>query len=277
MKGFVCIGVVAALIGLQGQGLPVPRKLVEARTAYLANAGVELTAFEELHKQLRVWGRLTFADDESHADIVITLDREAPTAATSGVGDQAWMLRINAPGTTTPLHGDREPIVGNGFSGIKLLVGRLMKLVDTATLSSSASPTSPTSSGPDPAMAASGAAASAMPSTTATATREPCRVFVTEAAVNPSWFTAIKTIKYSKKWYGSGEVAYRALAQQAWKLDADAVVDVNLNFRPSMWSWASPHANGTAVKWTEEGRKQWSSLFGQCFGRDANDDDNNEG
>jgi len=26
------------------------------------------------------------------------------------------------------------------------------------------------------------------------------------------------------------------------------------------------------VKWTEEGRKQWSSLFGQCFGRDANND-----
>ena len=63
MKGFVCLGVMAALIGLQGQGLPVPRKLVEARTAYLANAGVELTVFEELHKQLRVWGRLTFADD----------------------------------------------------------------------------------------------------------------------------------------------------------------------------------------------------------------------
>ncbi len=70
MKGLVCLGVVAALVGLQGQGLPVPRKLVEARTAYLANAGVELSVFEELHKQLRVWGRLTFADDESHADIV---------------------------------------------------------------------------------------------------------------------------------------------------------------------------------------------------------------
>jgi hypothetical protein len=268
MKGIVCLSVVAALVGLQGQGLPVPRKLVEARTAYLANAGVELSVFEELHKQLRVWGRLTFADDESHADIVITLDREAPAAATSGVDEQAWVLRINAPGTTTPLHGDREPIVGNGFSGIKLLVGRLMKLVDTATLSSPASPTSPTSSGANAATAAS-----AIPSTTATAAREPCRVFVTEAAVNPSWFTAIKEIKYSKKWYGSGEVAYRALAQQAWKLDADAVVDVNLNFRPSMWSWASPHANGTAVKWTEEGRKQWSTLFGQCFGRDENNND----
>jgi hypothetical protein len=117
-----------------------------------------------------------------------------------------------------------------------------------------------------------------MPST-ATATREPCRVFVTEAPVNPSWFTVVKKIKYSKKWYGSGEVAYRALAQQAWKLDADAVVDVNVNFRPSMWSWASPHADGTAVKWTEEGRKQWPSLFGQCFEREAdnNDDNNNDG
>jgi hypothetical protein len=273
MTSLVCLGVVAALVGLQGQGLPVPRKLVEARTAYLANAGVELSAFEELHKQLRVWGRLTFADDESHADIVITLDRERPAAATSGVDQQAWVLRINAPGTTTPLHGDREEIVGNGFSGIKLLVGRLMKLVDTATPSSPASQTSPTSSEANAPTAESAMASSAMPSTTATAAtaaREPCRVFVTEAPVNPSWFTAIKKIKYSKKWYGSGEVAYRALAQQAWKLDADAVVDVNLNFRPSMWSWASPHADGTAVKWTEEGRKQWSSLFGQCFGRDAN-------
>ena len=66
MKEVVCLAIVAAQIGVQGQGLPVPRKLVEARTAYLANGGVELAVFEELHKQLRIWGRLTFADDESH-------------------------------------------------------------------------------------------------------------------------------------------------------------------------------------------------------------------
>jgi hypothetical protein len=139
-----------------------------------------VSVFEELHKQLRVWGRLTFADDESHADIVITLDSEASAAVTSGGDEPAWVLRINAPGAR-PLHGDREAIVGNGFSGIELLVGRLMKVVDTANPASTTSPPSPpsaTSSDVTPATV-SGPMVEVATTTapaTAPARREPCRV-----------------------------------------------------------------------------------------------------
>jgi hypothetical protein len=56
-------------------------------------------------------------------------------------------------------------------------------------------------------------------------------------------------------------------AWEGWKADADAVVAVNINFRPSMFSWASPHAEGMAVRWNAEGRKQFPAFLGQCFPR----------
>src|SRR5699024_8136155 len=78
------------------------------------------------------------------------------------------------------------------------------------------------------------------------AASEPCRVFVTEEMVNPSFYTVLKRIKYSKKYYGGSSHAWEGMAREGWKVDADAVVAVNINFRPSMFSWASPHAEGTA-------------------------------
>ncbi len=97
----------------------------------------------------------------------------------------------------------------------------------------------------------------------------PCRVFVTETKVNPTWYEKVKEVKYSKRWYGSSEPAFRSLAKQAWDLDADAVVAVDVRFHPTFWSWASPHANGIAVKWTDRGQEGFPSLEGRCFDREA--------
>ena len=98
-------------------------------------------------------------------------------------------------------------------------------------------------------------------------TEAPCRVFVTEQMVNPSLYTVVKRIKYAKKYYGGSSHAWAGMAREGWKVDADAVVAVNINFRPSGFSWASPHAEGIAVKWNDEGRQQFRLLAGQCFAR----------
>lgn len=98
---------------------------------------------------------------------------------------------------------------------------------------------------------------------------QPCRVFVTEEKINSSWYVPVKDVNYGKKWYGNGDAAYQALAMQAWKLDADAVIAVDLRFRPSMWAWSSSHARGIAVKWNETGRANFASLKGQCYEQQA--------
>jgi uncharacterized protein YbjQ (UPF0145 family) len=94
---------------------------------------------------------------------------------------------------------------------------------------------------------------------------QPCRVFVTEEKVNPMWYETIKDLKYSKKWYGDAEGAYRNIAKKAHAVEADAVVAVDISFRPSGFSWAAPHATGIAVKWTDVGRENFASLKGRCY------------
>jgi len=83
--------------------------------------------------------------------------------------------------------------------------------------------------------------------------------------VDPSFYTVVKRIKYRKKYYGGSSHAWEGMAREGRKVGAEAVVAVNINFRPSMFSWASPHAEGIAVTWTDAGRKQFASLVGQCF------------
>ena len=148
-------------------------------------------------------------------------------SALPGADGGAWVITIREPSRSTPLYSDTQSAAG---------ADRL----ESPAMTPAASP------------AAGG---------------EPCRVFVTEEKVNPSLYTLVKRIKYAKKYYGGSSHAWEGMAREGWKVDADAVVAVNINFRPSMFSWASPHAEGTAVKWNDAGRKQFPSLAGQCFAR----------
>jgi hypothetical protein len=97
---------------------------------------------------------------------------------------------------------------------------------------------------------------------------EPCRIFITEAKLDTSWYADPRLLTHQKKWYGSNNAALSGLAKKAWKLDADAVIEVNVRHQPSGFAWAAPRATGTAVKWTEEGRKHASTLKGECFPRE---------
>jgi hypothetical protein len=116
----------------------------------------------------------------------------------------------------------------------------------------SSAPTSATESAP--------AGTSAAPTTT-----DICRVFVTEEDAPAGWATALKKVKWTKGWYGGTSGAYEKLALEAARYGADAVVGVEVGRGPSGFSWSSPKANGIAVKWTEEGRKNAAKLKGECI------------
>jgi hypothetical protein len=242
------------LVLVTGQ-IPTPVKLVEARRVFLAGEAIERTVLVELGQQLTEWGRWHLEADEASSDVVVLLRRSA-----SPSDGGAWVITIREPSRSTPLYSDAQS--GSYAAGaVTQLVGRLRAVVDGTGFLAPSTPSPPVASAerpPSPALS---------PAMSPAQTGEPCRVFVTEEKVNPTFFTLVKRIKYAKKYYGGSSHAWEGMAREGWKVDADAVVAVNINFRPSMFSWASPHAEGTAVKWNDEGRKQFRSLVGQCFGR----------
>jgi hypothetical protein len=248
----------ALLLALTAGQIPTPVKLVEARRVFLAAEGVQRALLEELGQQLKEWGRWRLESDEATSDLVVLLTRSA-AAEPDGA---AWVITIREPSRPTPLYSDTQ--TGSYAAGaVTQLVGRLKAVVE-GTGSPAPSMPAPSTAGPS---APAPPVAGAEPVVSPTAAGEPCRVFVTEQMVNPSLYTVVKRIKYAKKYYGGSSHAWAGMAREGWKVDADAVVAVNINFTPSGFSWASPHAEGIAVKWNDEGRRQFRLLAGQCFAR----------
>jgi hypothetical protein len=102
-------------------------------------------------------------------------------------------------------------------------------------------------------------------------TVEPCRVLVTEQRVDESWYRPIEEIKFTKRAKPSTGAARKEFAKRAHKLNADAVVNVTMDSKRTAMSF--PHsiieAEGLAVTWTEDGRKQAATLKGECFAREV--------
>ena len=92
-----------------------------------------------------------------------------------------------------------------------------------------------------------------------------CQTFISEKDIDKAFYTTIKDIKVSKKWYGSTTEMYGDLAEKARKTGADAVINARTWHAPSGFAWAAPHAGGTAVKWTEAGRRALPGLEGRCY------------
>lgn len=79
---------------------PIPRALVDAKTAYLVNAGAGQGTFDDLANALTKWGRFALVDDPAKADVTITLG-----------GLQAfkgWPLTITTTTGQTPLYTDKQ-------------------------------------------------------------------------------------------------------------------------------------------------------------------------
>lgn len=103
------------------------------------------------------------------------------------------------------------------------------------------------------------------PQQTPTVDPASCRTFISENDVDKAFYTAIKDIKVSKKWYGSTTEMFGDLAERARKVGADAVINARTWHSPAGFAWAAPHAGGMAVKWTEAGRKALPTLPGRCY------------
>jgi len=248
------MGSLALILTLVIGQIPTPVKLVDARRVFLAGEAIERAVLVELGQQLNEWGRWHLEADEASSDVVVLLTRSPSSGSDGG----AWVITIREPSRSTPLYSDTQS--GSYAAGaVTQLVGRLKAVVEGT---GSPAPSTPPVAGAERLLTPA-----VSPEVTPATGGEPCRVFVTEEKVNSTFFTVVKRIKYAKKYYGGSSHAWEGMAREGWKVDADAVVAVNINFRPSMFSWASPHAEGTAVKWNDEGKKQFRSLVGQCFGR----------
>ena len=243
------------LLAFAAGQIPTPTKLVEARRVFLTGEGVERATLQELGQQVTEWGRWHLQADEASSDLVVVLTRTPETRPdpASGLNAPAWVLTIREQGGVTPLYSDVQ--AGSYAAGaVTQLMRRLRGAIDGPA---------PGAAGRDEPVRVSAEGSAVVPA--AVAAKEPCRVFVTEQHVDPALYTVVKRIKYRKKYYGGSSHAWEGMAREGWRAGADAVVDVNINFRPSMFSWASPHADGIAVKWTDDGRKAFASLVGQCF------------
>jgi hypothetical protein len=259
------VAVLAAALAA-GQ-LPTPTKLLQARQVFLVGDGIDRASLEELARRVTSWGRWTLTAEEATADLVVSLARRTdaapgqPASADAGhavpSAEYVWLLTIRERDRSTTLYSDSQRVGASPVVSIGDLVDRLRGTVGV---------------GPPPSAEGTAGVSNvgeASPSVSSRTGSEPCRVFVTEEKVNPSFYTVVKRIKYAKKYYGGSSHAWEGMAREGWKAKADAVVAVNINFRPSMFSWASPHAEGIAVRWNDEGRRQFAKIQGQCFPESA--------
>ena len=88
-------------------------------------------------------------------------------------------------------------------------------------------------------------------------------VFVTTASLPPTAkYEVVAQIEVGKAWYGSDKRVLQTLAERGRELGADAVIETKTWHQPSGWSWASPHGSGKAIKNTEKGSINFSTMEG---------------
>jgi uncharacterized protein YbjQ (UPF0145 family) len=93
-----------------------------------------------------------------------------------------------------------------------------------------------------------------------------CRTFITEKDLDKTFYTFVQRIKAKKNWYGSPDIVYERMVAKARELGADAIISFDIHYSPSIaGAWATPHAEGIAVRWTDAGRKALPILEGRCY------------
>lgn len=96
---------------------------------------------------------------------------------------------------------------------------------------------------------------------------EPCRIFITEEEPPSRMYVVVRSeVQVAKKLYGDHDDGLTfALAKQADKVGADAIIKYHEWRAPSAWSWAAAKEGGVAVKWTAEGKTAVSTFRGRCW------------
>jgi hypothetical protein len=91
-------------------------------------------------------------------------------------------------------------------------------------------------------------------------------VFVTAASLPPTAkYEVVAQIEVGKAWYGSDRRVLQTLAERGRQLGADAVIETKTWHQPSGWSWASPHGSGKAIKVTDKGSINFSTMEGAWY------------
>jgi hypothetical protein len=72
MKTLITALVFCGTASLYAQA-PIPKALMEAKTAYLVNGGTSQGMMDNVAKELTKWGRFTLVDNGAASDITITL------------------------------------------------------------------------------------------------------------------------------------------------------------------------------------------------------------
>lgn len=78
-------------------------------------------------------------------------------------------------------------------------------------------------------------------------------------------YEVVAQLTYGQPFYGGADDAFLALANQARALGCDAVIEVDHWFSPAGWGWATPHAQGKAVRITNRESAGDLSALGRIF------------
>jgi hypothetical protein len=111
-------------VTLVGQA-PVPRALLDAKTAYLANEGVKGDTFDRLATELQHWKRFTLVDAEPKADVVIAIKHPI------GMGGAYLSVRSTADHST--LWGENAGVSWSESTMAAKLVKRLRAAIDSGS------------------------------------------------------------------------------------------------------------------------------------------------
>ncbi len=118
---------------MAGEKAPLPRKLLEAKTAWVVNDGSWSKAFDKFYAELKKWNRFQLVEAKDAADIVIVLSTQAGEfgggVATSGgvvlAGTESkFYIRITDAKDGTPLWSD---YTGEGWGLVSNAPKKLVK------------------------------------------------------------------------------------------------------------------------------------------------------
>jgi hypothetical protein len=92
---FLSVGVAFSVV----QEAPLPKTLLEAKTAMLVNEGVHRKTFDALYRAMKEWGRFRIVQEAKEADVIVSI------SVSSGL-DRKFQLLIAESNSSTTLGAD---------------------------------------------------------------------------------------------------------------------------------------------------------------------------
>jgi hypothetical protein len=92
------------------------------------------------------------------------------------------------------------------------------------------------------------------------------RVFISQSPIPPMLKAQVLgRIDVGTVMYNAPHIVYCRMAAKARDIGADAIFEAKTWFQPCGWSWAAPHGRGMAIKLTDGGAVDFSSVKGEWY------------